>query len=154
MLAILHQISVTCFTASYLVVLAIELLRLFGRLPGRGLAGLIMMAVGIFTHVTYLALRATTLAPGSDPSAIADLGRLATWTDWSLMVALAPAVTYFILHLRRPDTIIGFFFLPAILAMIALAMSVRHLPAFDRGEAVEFWRNVHAISMVLSLIHI
>ena len=149
MLAILHQISVTCFTASYLVVLAIELLRLFGRLPGRGLAGLIMMAVGIFTHVTYLTLRATTIATGSDPTASADLGRLATWTDWSLMVALALAITYFILHLRRPDTIIGFFCLPAILGMIALAMSVRHLPAFGRGEAIEFWRNVHAISMVV-----
>lgn len=149
MLSILHQISVTCFTASYLVVLGIELLRLFGRLPGRGLAGLVMMTVGIFTHATYLALRATMIAPGADPRAVADLGRLATWTDWSLMVALALAITYLVLHLRRPDTIIGFFFLPAILGMIALAMSVRHLPAFDRGEAIEFWRNVHAISMVV-----
>lgn len=149
MLSFLQQISVTCFTASYLVVLVIELLRLLGRLPGRGLAGLVMMAVGIFTHVTYLALRATAIAPGSDPSAAAEFSRLATWTDWSLMVALALAITYFVLHLRRPDTVIGFFVLPAILGMIALAMSVRHLPAFDRGEAVQFWRNVHAISMVI-----
>lgn len=171
MLSFLQQISVTCFTASYLVVLVIELLRLFGRLPGRGLAGLVMMSVGIFTHIMYLALRATSggvlidnplgngsladgiAGPGAaviDPDvAVAELGRLATWTDWSLMVALGLAIAYLILYLRRPDTVIGFFFLPAILGMIAVAMSVRHLPAFDRGEAVEFWRNVHAISMVV-----
>jgi hypothetical protein len=148
MLIILQKISVTCFTASYLVVLAIELLRLVGRrLPGRGLAGLAMMAIGIFTHVTYLMLRASMVE--SVDGAVDNVGRLATWTDWSLMVALGLAVAYFILYLRRPDTVIGFFFLPAILAMIALAMSVQHLPAFNRGEATAFWRNVHAISMMV-----
>ena len=147
MLPILQQISVTCFTASYLVVLAIELLRLIGRpLPGRGLAGLVMMLVGIFTHFVYLSLRATMVDSGA---ATSEIGRLATWTDWSLMVALGLAIAYFILYLRRPDTVIGFFFLPAILAMIALAMSVRHLPAFDRTEATEFWRSVHGISMMV-----
>lgn len=153
MIAFLQQISVTCFTASYFVVLVIELLRLFGRMPGRGLAGVVMMAVGIFTHVSYLALRATSLedafGDGTGAAIPAEIGRLATWTDWSLMVALGLAIAYFVLYLRRPDTIVGFFFLPAILAMIALALSVRHLPAFNRGEAVEFWRNVHAISMVV-----
>ncbi len=148
MFLILQKISVTCFTASYLVVLAIELLRLVGRrLPGRGLAGLAMMAIGIFTHVSYLMLRATMVE--SVDVTVDNVGRLATWTDWSLMVALGLALAYFILYLRRPDTVIGFFFLPAILAMIALAMSVRHLPAFDRGEATAFWRNVHAISMMV-----
>lgn len=153
MIAFLQQISVTCFTASYFVVLVIELLRLFGRMPGRGLAGVVMMAVGIFTHVSYLALRATSLedafGDGTGAAIPAEIGRLATWTDWSLMVSLGLAIAYFVLYLRRPDTIVGFFFLPAILAMIALALSVRHLPAFNRGEAVEFWRNVHAISMVV-----
>ena len=148
MIAILQQISVTCFTTSYAVVLVIELLRFAGRMPGRGLAGLVMMSVGIFTHVTYLMLQATS-PTGYSVDLPAEIGRLATWTDWSLMVALGLAIAYFVLSVRRPDTIVGFFFLPTILGMIALAMSVRHLPAFNRGEAVEFWRNVHAISMVV-----
>ena len=42
MLDILRQISVTCFFSSYLVVLVLELLRLFGRFPGRGLAVIVM----------------------------------------------------------------------------------------------------------------
>lgn len=154
MLPMLHQISITCFTTSYAIVLAIELLRLVGRhLPGRGLAGLVMMAVGIVTHIMYLTLRATADIPGArtgpDGGPVIEAGRLATWTDFSLMVALGLAICYFVLYLRRPDTVISFFFLPAILAMIALAISVRHLPPFDRGEATAFWRNVHAISMML-----
>lgn len=154
MLPMLHQISITCFTTSYAIVLAIELLRLVGRhLPGRGLAGLVMMTVGIFTHIMYLTLQATAEVPvagtGPDGGVVIEAGRLATWTDFSLMVALGLAICYFVLYLRRPDTVVGFFFLPAILAMIALAIAVRHLPPFDRGEATAFWRNVHAISMML-----
>ncbi len=154
MIPILHQISITCFTSSYTVALVIELLRLVGRrVPGRGLAELVMMAIGIFTHITYLALRATAEVPGgksgADGESVIEAGRLATWTDFSLMVALGLAICYFILYLRRPDTIIGFFFLPAILGLIALAIAVQDLPAFNRGEATAFWRNVHAISMML-----
>ena len=58
MLAILREISVTCFFTSYLVVLVLELLRLLGRIPGRGLAVIVMMVIGLFTHVCYLTLRA------------------------------------------------------------------------------------------------
>ncbi|TWT74104.1 cytochrome c biogenesis protein CcsA [Allorhodopirellula solitaria] len=154
MLPILHQISITCFTTSYAIALLIELLRLVGRrVPGRGLAELVMMAIGIFTHVAYLSLRATADIPGGGAGTadgqVIEAGRLATWTDFSLMVSLGLAICYFVLYLRRPDTVIGFFFLPAILGLIALAISVRHLPPFDRGEATAFWRNVHAISMML-----
>ena len=81
MMELLRQISVTCFSASYLVVLVLEALRFLGRVPGRGLAVIVMMGLGIFTHVTYLTLRAASIANE------ANVGRLATWTDWSLMVA-------------------------------------------------------------------
>lgn len=145
MVAVLREISVTCFFTSYLVVLVLELLRLVGRFPGRGLAVVGMMGVGLFTHVTYLVLRA--IAPGSLPSE--DAGLLATWTDWLLMVALGMAVSFVILYLRRPDTVIGFFFLPTILATIALAMGLNHLPPFGRTEAVETWRSIHGWAMLL-----
>ncbi|KLU01268.1 putative transmembrane protein [Rhodopirellula islandica] len=140
---LLRQISVTCFSASYLVVLVLEALRFLGRVPGRGLAVVVMMGLGIFTHVTYLTLRAASI------SNEANIGRLATWTDWSLMVALGLAIAFFAFYLRRPDTVIGLFFLPAILAMIALSRAVSNLPAFERNEAVEVWRGVHGVSMML-----
>ncbi|TWU57876.1 cytochrome c biogenesis protein CcsA [Rubripirellula reticaptiva] len=140
MLAILREITIPCFFTSYLIVLVLELLRLLGRIPGRGLAVIVMMTVGLFTHVCYVLLRATSIE-GVEAS------MLATWLDWSLLLALALAISFFVFYLMRPDTIVSFFFLPAVLALIAFAVSVRDLPPFTRTEAVEVWRNVHAVSM-------
>lgn len=145
MLAILREISVTCFFASYLVVLVLELLRLLGRIPGRGLAVIGMMVLGLFTHVAYLSIR--VFADGNRTAE--DAGLLATWTEWLLMVALGMAVSYLVFYLRRPDTVVGFFFLPAILATIGLALSMNHLPPFSRTEAVEAWRSIHGWAMML-----
>jgi len=142
MIDVLRQVSVTCFFTSYLVVLVLESLRLLGRIPGRGLAVLVMTSIGLFTHATYLLLRATAANLGQEA------GRLATWTDWSLMLALVLAVAFFFFYLRRPDTSISFFFLPAVMALIGLAVAVRDQPAFDRTEATEVWRNIHAFSMM------
>lgn len=147
MIAILREISITCFFTSYLVVLVLELLRLAGRIPGRGLAVIVMMSIGLFTHVCYIVLRATqtTLIDGM----AVDSGLLATWSDWSLMLALAIAICFFVFYLRRPDTIVSFFFLPVVMALIALSFAVRSMPPFTRTEAVEVWRNAHAASMAI-----
>lgn len=147
MIAILRDISVTCFFTSYLCVLVLDLLRLLGRVPGRGLAVIVMMCVGLLTHVSYLLIRAG--AGESATGETGDIGRLATWTDWSLLVALGLAVCFFVFYLRRPDTVISFFFLPAILALIGLAVAMRDQPSFNRTEAVEVWRSIHALAMVI-----
>ena len=143
MIDVLRQISVTCFFTSYLVVLVLEGLRMLGRIPGRALAVLTMTAIGLFTHLVYLILRATDVQAGTD------VGRLATWADWSLMISLGVAIAFFLFYVRRPDTIVSFFFMPAVLALIGLAVAVRDLPAFDRSEATQVWQNVHAISMMI-----
>ena len=137
MMSVLQQISMTCFFSSYLVVLVLEGLRVLGRIPGRALAVIAMMAVGLFTHVVYLSLRAN-----SGGGAV-----LASWTDWSLLVALGLAIAFVWMYVRRPDTVVGFFLLPAVLATIAMAWTMRGRPSFDRGEAVDFWRTVHAVGM-------
>ncbi len=144
MLAIIREITITCFFASYTVVLVLELLRLLGRIPGRGLLVVVMTGIGIFTHVCYLFLRA---AP--EASAKGDVGLLASWTDWSLLLALVLAVAFLIFYLRRPDTIIGFFFLPAVMVLIGIAVALRGMPPFSRTEAVELWLNVHAWAMMI-----
>ncbi len=143
MLEILREISITCFFTSYMVVLVLELLRLVGRIPGRGLLVIVMMVIGLFTHVCYLLLRA------SDTSGQQEAGLLATWFDWSLLLALGLAVSFFVLYVRRPDTIVSFFFLPAVMALIGMAIVVRDLAPFSRTEAVEVWRSVHAIAMMV-----
>ncbi len=145
MLALLREISIACFFTSYLVVLILELLRLWGRIPGRGLLVVVMTSIGLFTHVCYLVFRA---ADGTD----GDVGRLATWFDWSMLLALGLAICFFIFYLRRPDTIVSFFFLPAIMLTIGMAIAVRDLEPFSRSEATQVWRTVHALSMMVGSI--
>ncbi len=142
MLALLREISVPCFFTSYLVVLVLELLRMIGRIPGRGLLVVVMTSIGLFTHVTFLLLRASE-GPG------VDAGLLATWSDWSSLLALGLAICFLVFYLRRPDTIIGFFFLPAILGLIGLSIALRDLAPFTRTEAVEVWRSVHGLAMMV-----
>ena len=146
MLAIFREISITCFFTSYLVVLVLELLRLAGRIPGRGLLVIVMMVVGLFTHVCYLLLQATAGEISADGN---EVGLWATWSDWSLLLALGLAVCFFVAYLRRPDTIVSFFFLPAVLAMIGFAIAVADLAPFSRNEAVEVWRRVHGLAMMV-----
>lgn len=142
MLAILREISITCFFTSYLVVLVLELLRLLGRIPGRGLLVIVMSVLGLFTHTCYLLLRASEGSNGES-------GSLATWSDWSLLLALGMAICFFVTYLRRPDTIISFFFLPVVMALIGLAVAVQSLAPFSRSEAVQVWLSVHALAMMI-----
>lgn len=144
MLATIREITITCFFTSYLVVLVLELLRFFGKIPGRGLSVIVMTTIGLFTHVSYLFLRVAPEAAGGS-----DAGLLASWSDWSLLLALVLAVAFLILYLRRPDTIVGFFFLPAVMGLIGLALALRGMPPFTRTEAVELWRSVHALAMMV-----
>jgi ABC-type uncharacterized transport system permease subunit len=150
MLAFLSEISITCVLASYFVVLVLELLRLFGRIPGRGLFVIGMMSVGLFTHICYLMLRATASEGAEGGSQ--EMGLLATWSDWSLLLALGLAIAFFVLYLRRPDTIISFFFLPAVMGLLGLAIALGNRPPFSRTEAIEVWRSVHAIAMMVGSI--
>ncbi len=137
-MSVLQQISMTCFFSSYLVVLALEAARVLGRVPGRALAVIAMMVVGLFTHVVYLGLRAGAGGGGAV---------LASWTDWSLLVALGLAIAFVWMYLRRPDTVVGFYLLPAVLATITVGWTMRSRPSFNRGDAVDFWRTIHAVGM-------
>ncbi len=146
MLDLLREISIPCFFTSYLVVLVLELLRLAGRIPGRALLVIVMMMVGLFTHVCYLLLQANAEGIAGEQS---EVGLWATWSDWSLLLALGLAVCFLVAYLRRPDTMVSFFFLPAVLAMIGFAIAVGDLAPFTRNEAVQVWRGIHALAMMV-----
>ncbi|MDA8743156.1 cytochrome c biogenesis protein CcsA [Rubripirellula amarantea] len=152
MLEILRQVTVTCFFASYLVVLALELLRLLGKFPGRALLVVVMMVMGLFTHICYLVLRAadSPVAQGLTRES----GLWASWTDWSLLMALVLAICFFVFYLRRPDTVISYFFLPAVMGLIGFAVLVRDRAPFTRTEATELWRSVHGLSMMIGSVSV
>jgi hypothetical protein len=145
MFAPLREITVTCFFTSYLVVLLLELLRLLGRVPGRGLAVIVMTVVGLLVHLIYLGFRI------AEPGPAGETGLLASWTDWSLLLAFGLMVCFFVFYLRRPDTIVSFFFLPLVLLLILLAVALRERLPFSRTEAAELWRTLHALSMAIGV---
>ncbi len=139
----LHGISVTCFVGSYIVALLLELSRGAIRIPGRGLLTIVFAVAGLFSHLVYLGVRASSHISGGEA------GLFAGWYDWSLLVAWALAACYLILYLRRPDTIVGYFLLPTVLALVGLALLTRDWAPFSRVEAVGVWRSVHALSMTV-----
>lgn len=143
MLEILHKISITCFFASYLVALLLELTRFVGQFRGRVPAVLAMMGLGLFTHVSYLFLRAV------DAPTDGGRGLLSSWAEWSLLLALGLAICFMIAYIRRSDTIISFFFLPMILLTIALGTQLGGWEPFSRSDAVDVWRSVHGFSMMI-----
>lgn len=139
----LRGISVTCFVGSYVVALLLELSRSIVRVPGRGLLTIVFTVAGLFAQGIYLLVRASELRVG------ADTGLFAGWYDWSLLVAWALAACYLVLYLRRPDTIVGYFLLPCVLALVGMALMTRNWTPFSRVEAVGVWRSVHALAMTV-----
>ncbi|MEO1528539.1 MAG: cytochrome c biogenesis protein CcsA [Planctomycetota bacterium] len=140
---VLNKISVTCFFTSYLVALLLELSKVFGTFKWRTPAVLGMMGIGIFTHVSFLFLRVVDLAVEDDR------GLLASWAEWSLLLALGLAICFVIGFLRQRETIISFFFLPLILATILVGIGVGGWTPFSRTQAVDAWRSLHGLSMML-----
>lgn len=139
----LRGISATCFVGSYVVALLLELTRSVLRVPGRGLLTIVFTVAGLFAQAVYLLVRAAQHGTGSDS------GLFAGWYDWSLLVAWGLAACYLVLYLRRPDTIVGYFLLPSVLALVGLARLTRDWEPFSRDEAVGVWRVVHSLAMTV-----
>ena len=104
----LSGISIVCFATSYAVALALEVSRLFFRLPVRLVVMLGFGAVGLLTHTIYLVLRAQGALAAGNP--------LSSWHDWYLLAAWILAAVYLGLAASRPQTTVGLFMLPVVLA--------------------------------------
>lgn len=139
----LSGISVTCFVGSYIVAMLLELTRVFGKLPGRGLFTIIFTMLGLFTQAVYLIVRAV------GEQASGEVGLLAGWYDWSLLVAWGVAASFLTLYLSRPDTSVGLFLLPPVLMLVAMAWPMRDWQPFSRAEAVGLWRTMHGLAMMV-----
>jgi len=136
-------ISLTCFVGSYVVAMVLDLTRSAVQIPGRGLLTIGFTVAGLFAHGVYLVARAV------GQNSAGDIGTLAGWYDWSLLVAWGMAACFLILYLRRPDTSVGIFLLPAVLLVVGLASLTRDWAPFSRVEAVGLWRSVHGLAMMV-----
>lgn len=142
----LTGITITCFASSYAVTLGLEISRLFFRLRVRWIVMIAFAGAGLFAHTVYLItltrreLAADAMAP------------LSGWYDWCLMTAWVLAAAYLGLAVRRPKTSVGLFLIPLVLALIAIATTVRHLPPFAREQALSYWGFLHGLMLLLGTV--
>ncbi|MHB8860813.1 MAG: cytochrome c biogenesis protein CcsA [Pirellulaceae bacterium] len=142
----LSGISITCFAASYATTLALEVSRLFFRLPVRWIVMILFAAAGLFAHTAYLSMltQAELQKMGVTP--------LAHWYDWCLLAAWVLAALYLIFAVRRPENTVGIFLLPLVLALVGAAYAVRQAPPFARAQALSYWGVFHGIMLLLGTV--
>ncbi len=145
-MGILSGITMTCFFTSYLAALVLEFLRLFTRAKIPFWSAVVFGAAGLFTHSVYI----WTLV--QEPQAAG--APLSDWYSWILMAAWIVAAAYLGLTVRRSAAAIGVFFLPLVLAMIGLALQLKDSPPFSPDKALNMWRSVHGISLLLGTVSV
>ncbi len=141
---ILSGVSITCFTASYVVALVLEATRLIFRSGIRGAALLGFACAGLFAHTVYLFNRAAT--GGASP--------LSSQRDWYFIAAWLLAAIYLYLTCYYKKTALGLFLLPIVLALVAVATFVADPTPFDRHSAFQAWGIAHGVSLLLATANV
>jgi hypothetical protein len=135
----LAGISLTCFTASYVVALALEATRMWFRSGVRGALLLGFTTAGVFAHTLFLVHRALT-TQGTPLSSEFDWYLIAAWTlaavnlGWTFQQVREPGE-------RRTAT--GLFMLPLVLALVAAAYFFGSREPIAREPAFRVWIVIH-----------
>jgi ABC-type uncharacterized transport system permease subunit len=140
----LSQVHLICFAASYFVALALEISRLFLRVPVRTIVGIGFTAAGLLAHAIYLVMRSSR-----DPAATPPLS---SWYDWLLLASWGVAAVYLVTAVRRPQAALGIFMLPVVLVLVGVAYLFQDVPPFPRDRALIAWGMVHGITLLLGVI--
>ncbi len=138
----LSNVSITCFAASYAVVLALEISRLLFRSGVRGAVMLGFAGAGLLAQSAFLYYRAAGAA-GSP---------LSSFYDWYLLAAWVLVATYLLLVYYHPQAHFGVFLMPLVLGLIATAAFLDKDTAFDRAPAEQAWGMIHATAFLLALV--
>ncbi len=137
-------ISITCFAASYTVVLLLELSRLLFRSGIRGAIMLGFAGAGLLAHTIYLAERAVS-ASGYP---------LSSEQDWYVVAAWILAALYLYLTAYHRDNAFGVFVLPLVLGLVAAGAWLADPAPFERRPALFIWGVVHGTSLMLATVAI
>jgi ABC-type uncharacterized transport system permease subunit len=138
----LAGISITCFAASYLVALLLEVSRLFFRSGVRRAVTVGFVGAGLVAHTLYLAYRAAT-ATGTP---------LSSEFDWYLVAAWCLAVVYLYLTLEHPQTAFGLFVLPLVLGLIGMAHFFSDPTPYAQTQAAKVWGTIHGAFLLLGTV--
>ena len=139
----LAKISITCFAASYMVVLAVELVRLyFPRSAVRSTIKVGFAVAGFFAHTVFL-YHHTNLSFGQSGL------WLGSWFGWSLAGAWLLAAAYLWLVFQKFNSSTGLFLLPMILSLIGWGVWVGSDSLFTADREKTIWSMVHGFSLLL-----
>ena len=133
----LNGISITCFAASYLVVLGLELSKVYFRAPLRKILSLTMLVAGLFAHAVFIFLQtgAEGLVMGS-------------WSGWILATAWILMATYLWIFLRQSQSLLGVLIIPMVLGMVFIG-SRPYLQSGFTGQTKSVWGAIHGSSLLL-----
>ena len=137
----LDRITITCFAASYLVVLALEISRTVFRAHWWKWLTASASLAGIFAHVVYLANQKEFVI-GNDGIFVSG------WTGWFLTAALVLMIGYIWLLKRQGDSIAGLFTMPLVLLCIAVGSWPGARNTFPVGETKTIWNTIHGLSLL------
>lgn len=138
----LSNVSITCFAASYAVVLVLEISRLSFRSGVRGAVMLGFAGAGLLAQSAFLYYRAAGAA-GSP---------LSSFYDWYLLAAWVLVATYLLLVYYHAEAHFGVFLMPLVLGLIATAAFLDKDAAFDRAPAEQAWGMIHGVAFLLALV--
>lgn len=142
-------ISLTCFTASYIVALALEATRIWFRSGLRGALMLGFAAAGVIAQTLFLGYRAATSTEAAP---------LSSEFDWYLIAAWALAAVYLgwtFRQLNAPNerrTAVGLFLLPLVLALIAAAQFMANREPLAKEQASGVWVVIHLGCLATGLV--
>jgi len=142
----LTGISLVCFSTSYAITLALEVSRLFFRMPIRMVVMLLFALLGLTMQILYLYNRAT--APG-----LANVP-LSNWHDWYVIAAGVLAAVYVYLAATRPQTSVGLFLLPVVLVLIGVAYAFPQNLALPQSSAQSAWGIAHGLLLLFGTISV
>ena len=138
----LYKITITCFAASYLVVLGLEISRVFFRAGIRKYIRVGFAAAGLFAHTAYL------LKQGKlelDATGI----WLSSWSGWCLAAAWVLAAAYLWISLRQSKSVIGVFLLPIVMILISVGVGLDGGSTFSVSRVKSIWNMVHGSTLLL-----
>ena len=144
---LLHRISVTCFTACYLLVVLLEIARIYT--DSDWLSGKVMrfvqfltVAAGLFAHSAFLAHHGGW-----------DRGDQTLWINnwfgWCLAVSWMLVLAYLWISVRQPRSGLGLFLLPIAMGLIWYAHRFGSLATFPLNHDRSGWNFVHGASLLL-----
>ena len=138
----LDDISITCFTASYLIVFVLEISRIFFDVSLRRIVRVGLAAAGLFAHTVYLFMQGKLEL---DSGGI----WLGNWFGWCLAAAWILAAAYLWVSIRQSKSVIGLFLLPVVLVLIGIGIQFGSENQFSVGRAKSIWNMVHGSSLLL-----